>query len=69
MATIFIEREGEKYVAIQSKKIITSGSTQAEAAERAHKLRPHDPVLGERQRTTSRGKPDQWRHMYKGSDS
>jgi hypothetical protein len=34
--------------------------TQAEAIAIAHKVNPEGPVLVERVRTTSNGKPDKW---------
>lgn len=64
MSTVFIERQKQEYVAIQKKQIIARGDTQAETASKAHKMRPDDPILGERQRETNKGSRDKWRRMY-----
>ena len=61
MSNVFVEREGKKYVAIQNKQIIATGSTQAQAINRAHDKRPNDPVLAERVRNTDKGSRDKWR--------
>jgi hypothetical protein len=65
MSNIYVEREDDgKYVAFQNKRIIATGDTQAETADRAHEIRPDDPVLGERQRMTKGGSRDKWRRIY-----
>jgi hypothetical protein len=64
MSDIFVEQGDNKWVAIQNRRIIATGDTQEQAAERAHRKKPDDPVLGERVRRTTRGKPDKWRRMY-----
>ena len=64
MSNIFVERENGNYVALQNKRVIASGKTQAEAALNAHRKRPDDPVLAERIRNTNRGSRDKWRRMY-----
>jgi hypothetical protein len=64
MSNIYVEREQEKYVALQNKKVIATGDTQAEAAARAHRKHPEDPILAERVRDTSRGSRDKWRRIY-----
>ena len=65
MADIFVEQKDDgTYRAIQNKKTISTGSTQAEAAERAHAKKPDDPILAERVRNTKAGSPDKWRRLY-----
>lgn len=65
MSNIYIEREDNgKYVAFQNKRVIATGDTQAEAAARAHRKRPEDPVLAERVRDTKVGSRDKWRRVY-----
>jgi hypothetical protein len=64
MANVYVEHEGDKYVAIQKKIIIATGYTQAETAARAHIQRPDDPVLAERVRMTKGGSRDKWRRIY-----
>ena len=64
MANIYVEREEDKYLAFQNKKIIAQGETQMEAAKRAHKKKPDDPILAERVRNTSGGSRDKWRRIY-----
>jgi hypothetical protein len=64
MSNIYVEREEENYVAYQNKKVIAEGDTQIEAAKRARRKRPDDPILGERVRNTERGSRDKWRRLY-----
>jgi hypothetical protein len=67
MSNIYVEREpDETYVAIQKKQVIARGRTQAEAAARAHRQEPDDPVLAERVRDTKGGSRDKWRRVYWG---
>ena len=64
MSNIFIEREEDGYVAYQNKKVITEGDTQEEAAKRARRKKPDDPILAERVRNTEGGSRDKWRRLY-----
>jgi hypothetical protein len=64
MSNIYVEREEDGYVALQNRRTIATGNTQEEAAERAHRIRPEDPVLAERVRNTGRGHRDKWRRIY-----
>ena len=65
MSNIYVEREDNgAYVAIQNKRVITKGDTQEEAAARAHRQKPNDPVLAERVRITKGGSRDKWRRIY-----
>lgn len=64
MSNVFIEATEDGYRAIQNKQVITTGKTQKVTGEKAHNLRPNDTVLAERQITTSKGKPDKWRHLH-----
>ncbi|WP_186104263.1 DUF2188 domain-containing protein [Burkholderia gladioli] len=62
---IFVERrsdEGDYAVRRpNSQRASAIAPTQREAIERARELNPSGPVLVERVRTTSGGKPDKWR--------
>jgi len=62
MSNVFVEREGDKYVAIQNKQIIAVGRTQGQVIDRAQNIRPHDTVLAERVRNTKNGSRDKWRN-------
>lgn len=65
MPNIYIEQKDDKtYRAIQNKKTIATGNTQAATADKAHDKRPKDPILAERVRNTSGGNRDKWRRMY-----
>lgn len=65
MSNIYVEREdNRKYIAIQNKQVIAKGSTQEEAAAKAHKKNPEDPVLVERVRNTKFGGRDKWRRVH-----
>jgi hypothetical protein len=65
MSDIFVERKPNgRYAAIQKKQVIATGSTQGEAAARAHRAKPGDPILAERVRNTTGGSRDKWRRMY-----
>jgi hypothetical protein len=62
MSNIFVERKKDRtYTATQNKQVIATGSTQAEAIEKAHQVRPNDPIMAERVRNTGEGSPDKWR--------
>ena len=61
---IFVEQRPEGDYAIRrpnSQRASDVVPTQAEAIDRARELNPGGPVLVERVRTTSVGKPDKWR--------
>ncbi|CAB3769745.1 hypothetical protein B7G54_32470 [Burkholderia puraquae] len=62
---IFVERrldEGDYAVRRpHSQRASATATTQREAIERARELNPSGPVLVERVRITSAGKPDKWR--------
>jgi hypothetical protein len=64
MSNIYLEREDDDYVAYQNKKEIAHGDTQEEAAKRAHRVSPDDPILAERVRMTKGGSRDKWRRLY-----
>jgi hypothetical protein len=69
MSNVYVEREEpKKYRAIQNKRVIATGRTQAEAAAKARARRPSDPILLERVRDTTRGGRDKWRHGFSGKD-
>lgn len=64
MSNVYIEQEKPKqYDVIQNKEVIATARTQKKAIEKAHFLRPHDPVLAERVRDTAKGKRDRWRSV------
>jgi len=61
---IFVERRPEGDYAVRrpnSQRASGIAPTQAEAIAEARRLNPNGPVLVERVRTTSVGKPDKWR--------
>jgi len=65
MSDIFTERKDDgTWRALQNHRTIVTGDTQLEAAEKAHEMKPEDPVFGERVRFTKGGKPDKWRRMF-----
>lgn len=64
MSNIYIEQEDDGFVAYQNRKVIAQGDTQIQAAKRAHKESPDDPILAERVRNTGSGSRDKWRRMY-----
>jgi len=64
MANVFVEEHEDGWVALQNKRPICYGATQAQAGELAHGLRPYDTVFGERVRTTDVGSPDKWRVLH-----
>jgi hypothetical protein len=65
MTNIFVERKKNgTYVATQNGRTIATGDTQAEAGSRAHRKKPDDPILAERQRDTDVGTRDKWRRLY-----
>ena len=65
MSDIFVERQDDgTYKARQNRRTIAKGVTQEQAAARAHRKRPDDPVLAERVRDTNRGSRDKWRRIY-----
>ena len=61
---IFVERRPQGDYAVRrpnSQRASGVAPTQAQAIAIAHKVNPKGPVLVERGRTTSNGKPDKWR--------
>ena len=61
---LFVERRPEGDFAVRranSKRASVVADTQAEAIAEARKLEPDAPVLVERVRHTSVGRPDKWR--------
>ena len=64
VSNIYVEQEDDGYVAYQNKKEIARGDTQQEAAKRAHRISPDDPILAERVRMTNAGSRDKWRRLY-----
>jgi hypothetical protein len=64
VSNIYIEQEEDGYVAYQNNKKIAEGDTQMQAAKRAHRESPDDPILAERVRNTDAGSRDKWRRMY-----
>jgi len=64
MSNVFVERKGDgTYAAIQDKKVIARGDTQAETIDKARDKRPHDSILAERVRDTDVGSRDKWRRV------
>jgi hypothetical protein len=64
MSNVFVERQDDgSYAAIQNKRVIARGETQAETIDKAQKKRPEDPVLAERVRMTTGGSRDKWRRV------
>lgn len=55
MSNIYVEKEEGGYVAYQDKKIIAEEATQMQAAKRARRESPEDPILAERVRITGAG--------------
>jgi hypothetical protein len=65
VSNIFVERQDDgTYKASQNHRTVAKGETQEQAAARAHRKRPEDPVLAERVRDTNRGSRDKWRRIY-----
>jgi hypothetical protein len=66
MPNVFVEKDKKQgdFKAMQNGRVITRGETQKDTGDLAHKLRPSDTILAERQRETSKGSPDKWRHLY-----
>jgi len=65
MSNVFVERKDDgTYVATQNRQVIAKGSTQAEAAEHAHRKALGCPVFVERVRDTKGGSRDKWRRVY-----
>jgi hypothetical protein len=65
MSDIFITKpKNGPFRAIQNKRIIATGDTQQQAANKAHSKRPNDLMLAERIRHTDIGNPDKWRRIY-----
>ena len=65
MVDILVSRKDDgSYVATQGRKVVATGSTQGQAADKAHSNKPDDPVLGQRERNTEYGKRDQWRRIH-----
>ena len=61
---VFVERRPQGDYAVRrpnSQRASGVAPTQAEAISLAHKINPAGPVLVERVRTTTVGKPDKWR--------
>ncbi len=65
MSNIYLERKKDgSYAATQNGRTVAIGDTQAEAGSRAHKRKPHDPILAERVCDTDVGHRDKWRRFY-----
>jgi hypothetical protein len=65
MSNIYLERRKDgSFAATQNGRTIATGETQAEAALKAHKKKPDDPILAERVRNTDAGSRDKWRRFY-----
>jgi len=67
MANVFVEPDKTKggYKATQNGNVIARAETQLETGEKAHNLRPNDPVLAGRVRyVANEPHPDKWRHMF-----
>jgi ferredoxin len=64
VSNVYIEQEDDGYVAYQNKKIVAEGDTQMQAAKRARRECPDDPILAERVRNTGAGSRDKWRRIY-----
>lgn|GEM_PF-2912041 len=64
---IFVEREKPgRFGAIQKGRVLATGTKQSSVARKVHKMKPEADVLLERVRKTVAGKPDKWRHSFKG---
>lgn len=64
MSNVFVERKDDgTYAAIQDKKVIARGDTQAQTIDKAQAKRPDDPILAERVRMTTGGSRDKWRRV------
>ena len=64
MAEIFVEQRGHQYVALRDKVIVSTGTTEADTAHRAHHLYPSDVVFGVGIRTRTVGSPDERRRIF-----
>jgi hypothetical protein len=65
MSNVIVEPEDDgTFAALQNKRVIARGDTQAEAGQKAHDLRPNDHVIAARVRRTEDGSPDKFRHMF-----
>ncbi len=64
MSNIYVEQEDDGYVAYQNKKEIAHDHTQEEAPNRAHRIRPDDPILADRVRMTKGGPRAKWCPIY-----
>ncbi len=65
MSNVFIEQDADGWKAIQNKQVIARSDTQKSTGDKANVLRPKDPILAERVRTTDKGTPDKWRKLYR----
>ncbi len=64
MSNVFVERKDDgTYAAIQDKKVIARGDTQAETIDKVREKKPDDSILAERVRNTDVGSRDKWRHV------
>jgi hypothetical protein len=64
MSNVFVERKDDgTYAAIQDKKVIAHGDTQAKTIDKARDKRPDDSILAERVRNTDVGSRDKWRRV------
>ena len=65
MAEIFVEQRGpQQYVALRSEAIVSTGTTQEDTAQRAHRLYPGDVVFAKGVRTTTVRSSDKWRRIF-----
>jgi hypothetical protein len=65
MAEIFVEQRGpQQYVALRCEAIVSTGTTQEDTAQRAHRLYRGDVVFGKQVRTTTVGSPDKWGRIF-----
>jgi len=68
MSDVFVERKDDgTYRALQNKKTIATGETQAETIDEAkeNRTKPDEsPIFAERVRNTEEGRRDKWRRVY-----
>jgi len=68
MSDVFVERKDDRtYRALQNKRTIATGETQAETIDEArdNRTKPDEsPMFAERVRNTEEGRRDKWRRVY-----
>ncbi len=65
MTDILVEQQKDgTYKATQNHRVIAEGDRQRQTIDRARRVKPDDPVLAERVRSTKAGGRDKWRRVY-----